>query len=172
MLSSHVAAAENFLNECEKEETAVLLALDANGKDWGNLDSNLALGAARATRKTAGAIKQLADAKLAHARVLIQQLIDEADEALSLTKEADHQLLPIMNAFKECGWSNEDMATYLLTMFQHDLNATKSTPLTFMQIKDALANFYSAPPSLPDHSPVSVSGSVVSASTKSGSEVD
>ncbi|KAF9047619.1 hypothetical protein BJ165DRAFT_1526905 [Panaeolus papilionaceus] len=152
-LKQQIPEAERLCNTCEKEETELLLAIDANGHDWGDLDSDLALAVARAARKTSVAKKHLADIKVAHAQALLQQLIDEADEALSITEESDHQIMPIINTFKECGWTIDDLMTHCFHIVHRYLNTTP--PLNFAQIKQSVSKYYSDPSDFPDHSPAS-----------------
>ncbi|KAF9045033.1 hypothetical protein BJ165DRAFT_1404296 [Panaeolus papilionaceus] len=157
VLKQKIPEAEHVLNNCEKEEVELLLALNSNGHDWGDLDSELALAVARAARKTTEAKKRLADIKVAHAQVLLQQLMDEADEALSIKEEADHQILPIINAFKDCGWTIDDLTAHSFHTTHRYLNVTR--PLTLAQIKSSVSKFYSSPPAFPDYSPASEASS-------------
>ncbi|KAF9058029.1 hypothetical protein BJ165DRAFT_1521353 [Panaeolus papilionaceus] len=155
-LVQQVTSAEAVLNQCEKEEASLLLALDANRKS-GDLEPGLALALARATRTTTEAKRLLADARLAHAKALVQQLVDEVEEASAMTHEADHQLVPIIDAFKAFGWHIDDITAYCLEIVSShpDLHTPTLSPLTLAELKDTISKFYPRAPSVPDHSPAS-----------------
>ncbi|KAF9044317.1 hypothetical protein BJ165DRAFT_1528870 [Panaeolus papilionaceus] len=156
-LVQQVTNAEAALNQCEKEEASLLLALEIHGKRSEDLETDLALALARATRTTIEARRLLADAKLIHAQALVRQLVDELEEVSALSHEADHQLVPIIDAFKDVGWQIDDIAEYCLEIVSShpQLHAPTPSPLTLVQLKDTISQRYPRAPSVPDHSPTS-----------------
>ncbi|KAF9031053.1 hypothetical protein BJ165DRAFT_1535545 [Panaeolus papilionaceus] len=153
-LQQQISEADHLFNTCMKEETELLLAIDARGHDWNNLDSKLALAVARAARKTSDAQKHFASIKVVHAQALLQQLLDEAEEALSFTEEANHQIMPIINAFKECGWTIDDITAHCGHIVDHYLSTSK--PLTLADMNQERSSEPSEA-DLPNHSPASKS---------------
>ncbi|KAF9032189.1 hypothetical protein BJ165DRAFT_1535147 [Panaeolus papilionaceus] len=154
-LIRNVSSAEAFLAQCKREEASLLLSLEANGKQQENLESGLALAVARATRTTAEAKKLLADARLSYAKALVEKLVDEVEEASAMSQEADHQLIPIIDSFKEFGWHIDDIAAYCLEIVSSHPDLHTPTPLTLAEIQDTISRIYPRAPSIPNHSPVS-----------------